>query len=77
MENKDELKNTINSIKEFVENKHRENATKIKIELNFEMNNYLSNIQKAIKELNRKNINNIVDFINDETGFWEIRNHKL
>lgn len=77
LENKDELKNTINSIKEFVENKHRENATKIKIELNFEMNNYLSDIQKAIKELNRKNINNIVDFINDETGFWEIRNHKL
>lgn len=77
LENKDELKNTINSIREHVENKHRENAAKIKVELSSEMNNYLSDIQKNIKELNRKNINNIVDFIKEEVDFWMDRSARI
>lgn len=77
LENKEELRNTINSIKEHVENKHRDNATKIKIELAAEMNNYLFDLQKNIKELNRKNINNIVEFVKSETDFWQLRYDKL
>jgi hypothetical protein len=77
LENKDELRNSVNAIKEFVENKHRDNATRIASELNSEKNSYLQEIQKNIKELNRKNINNIVDFIKEETDYWQDRFEQL
>jgi hypothetical protein len=70
LENKDELKNTINSIKEFVDNRHRANESYIRKELALDKQNYLRDVQKNLKELNRKNINNIIEFITNETGFW-------
>jgi hypothetical protein len=77
LENKDELKNTINSIKEFVDNRHRANESFIRKELLFDKQNYLKEIQRSLKELNRKNINNIIEFITTENNFWNDQNSKL
>ena len=70
LENKDELKNTINTFKEWVENKHRTNESLIRRELATDKQNYLLRNQVYLKELNRKNINNILKFIDEEEQFW-------
>jgi len=77
LENKDELKNTINSIKEFVDNRHRGNESYIRKELSLDKQNYLKEVQRNLKELNRKNINNIIEFISNETTFWNTQADKL
>ncbi len=71
LENKDELKNVINSIKEYVDNKHRTNESLIRRELGSDKAYFLKNAQNELKELNRKNTNNIIEFIDAEREFWQ------
>ena len=56
----DELKNTIASIKESVENKHRNVESIIQKDITNEKSNYLDWIQRNIKELNRKNTYSVI-----------------
>ena len=62
--------NVIRLIKEYIDNKHRTNESLIRRELTSDKVNYLQSKQSMLKELNRKNINNIIDFIESEKKFW-------
>ena len=70
LENKDELKNIISTIKESIDNKHRSVDSLIRKDILAEKQNYLVKINNLIKEFNRKNISNIVQLISKEEHFW-------
>ncbi len=77
LDSPDELKNSINTIKEEIENKHRSVDSLIRKDILIERQNYLSKIFKQIKKLNRKNIFNIIQLIEEEKKFWVEKKNSL
>lgn len=77
LESPDDLKNSINTIKESVENKHRSVDNLIRKDIESEKNGYLMKISKSIKKLNRNNIYNIIMLVKDEKNFWNDKKRNL
>ena len=77
LESPDDLKNSINTIKESVENKHRSVDNLIRKDIENEKNGYLMKISKNIKKLNRNNIYNIIMLVKDEKNFWNDKKRNL
>lgn len=66
----DELKNTITTIKESIENKHRNVESIIQKDVQQEKNDYLEKVNRSIKELNRKNVYNVIQLVQNEEKYW-------
>ena len=70
LENKDDIKNIISTIKESVDNKHKSVDSQIRTDIISEKNAYLTKTRKLIKKFNRENIFNIIELINKESNHW-------
>ncbi len=56
---------------------HRKIEIEIRKDIEREKVNYLENMKKQIKELNRKDIFNIIELIKKEKKFWQTNIIKL
>ena len=71
LENIDELKSNISGIRDSVETRQRNIETEIRNLMTKEKAEYIKNVQKRINEKNRKNVQNIINFISGERKYWD------
>lgn len=70
MDTPEDLKNIIATIKDQVENKHRNTESYIQKDIEKEMTDYLNKKRTEIKILNRQNTFNIIEMVKEENNFW-------
>lgn len=71
LDDKENLRNIVNGIKEHVDNRQRNTEQEIRNKIGQEKTDYIKSVQKRLNEENRKNVQNIIRFIEDEKKYWE------